>query len=228
MTAITERAERLLLRLYYLLWQRHRHRRLTLEHIAGYDLLVLPEVMNPRIFRSGEYFAHVLLTNGLVPANSHVLDMGTGSGITALIAARRAARIVAVDINPAAVRCAQLNVLLNGVENRVDVRRGDLFGPLAGDTFDLALFNPPYFRGTPAPGFDQAWRSENTVERFAKDLHIHLRPQGSALLVLSNHSDSDAFIHAFNLHGYHCEKVAWRRLLAETLTVYRFCKVEKE
>lgn len=228
MTIITQRAERLLLRLYYLLWQRHRHQRLTLEHIAGFDLLVLPEVMNPRIFRSGEYFARVLLAKGLIPTNSHVLDMGTGSGITALVAARRAARVVAVDINPAAVRCAQLNVLLNGVENRVDVRRGDLFSPLTGETFDLALFNPPYFRGTPAPGFDQAWRSENTVERFARDLHNNLRPDGSALLILSNHSDSDAFIHAFKTHGYRCDKVAERRLLAEALTVYRFSRTEKE
>lgn len=228
MTAFTQRAELLLLRLYYLLWQRHRHQRLTLERIAGYDLLVLPQVMNPRIFRSGEYFAGVLLKKGLVPTHSHVLDMGTGSGIMALVAAQRAARVVAIDINPAAVRCARLNVLLNGVEDRVEVRRGDLFGAVAGETFDLVLFNPPYFHGKPEPGFDQAWRSENTVERFARNLHVHLRPDGSALLVLSNHGDNDAFLRAFDARGYRCEKVAERRLLAETLTVYHFQKPDKE
>lgn len=224
MTAFSQRAERLLLRLYYLVWQRHRHRRLALERVAGYDLLILPEVMNPRIFRSGEYFANILLEKGLIPAQGHVLDMGTGSGITALVAAERAARVVAIDINPIAVRCARLNVLLNSAESRVDVRRGDLFGPVPDQTFDLALFNPPYFRGEAAPGFDQAWRSENAVERFATDLHIYLRPEGSALLVLSNHSEIESFLRVFSGHGYRSEKVAERRLLAETLTVFRFCR----
>lgn len=227
MTAITQRAERLLLRLYYQLWQRHRHQQLTLESVAGYDLLILPQVMNPRIFRSGEYFANVL-KSGLIPARSHVLDMGTGSGITALVAAQRAARVVAVDINVAAVRSARLNILLNDLENRVTVRRGDLFGAVQGETFDLVLFNPPYFRGRPEPGFDQAWRSENTVERFAAELHGYLRPGGSALLVLSSDGETADFLRAFDERGYSCEKVATRRLLAETLTVYRFRPSGKE
>lgn len=227
MTAFTQRAERLLLRLYYQLWQRHRHQQLALERVAGYDLLVLPQVMNPRIFRSGDYFANVL-KNGLIPAGSHVLDMGTGSGITTLVAAQRALRVVAVDINVAAVRCARLNVLLNDLENRVVVRRGDLFGPVKGETFDLVLFNPPYFRGKPEPGFDQAWRSENTVERFATELHGYLKPNGSALLVLSSDGETAAFLRAFDERGYSRKKVASRRLLAETLTVYRFRPPGKE
>lgn len=228
MTAFTQRAERFLLRLNYLLRQRRRHQQLALERIAGHDLLVLPEVMNPRVFRSGEYFADVLSTKGLIPKQSDVLDMGTGSGIMALVAARRARRVVAVDINPVAVRCARLNALLNNLEKRVVVRRGDLFSAVADETFDLVLFNPPYFRGKPELGFDQAWRSQDTVERFAGALHNHLTPSGSALLVLSNHGDNAAFFHAFDTDGYRREKVAERRLLAETLTVYRFCKSDKE
>ena len=73
--------------------------------------------------------------------------MGTGSGVCAVFAARHAHRVVAVDINPGAVRCAALNALLNHVEARIEVRQGDLFAPVARERFDLVLFNPPFFVG---------------------------------------------------------------------------------
>ena len=62
--------------------------------------------------------------------------MGTGSGVGAVFAAQWARRVVAVDINPAAVRCARINALLNHVEDRVDVVEGDLFEPIGGQRFD--------------------------------------------------------------------------------------------
>ena len=78
-----------------------------------------------------------------------MLDLGTGSGVGAVFAAQWAGQVVAVDVNPAAVRCARINVLLHGVEDRVDVLQGDLFEPVAGERFDVILFNPPYFPGQP-------------------------------------------------------------------------------
>ncbi|HZD10769.1 MAG TPA: HemK2/MTQ2 family protein methyltransferase, partial [Candidatus Binatia bacterium] len=182
MNVLRQSLERLLVRVNYFLWQRRRHNCLVLETVAEHDLLILPEVMNPHIFRSGETFAAVL-DQDLVPAQSHVLDVGTGSGVVALAAAHHAERVVAVDINPAAVRCARINALLNNLEKRIEVREGDLFEAVQGEKFDVVLFNPPYFRGTPQPGFDQAWRSEDVVERFAAGLDAHLKTGGSALLI---------------------------------------------
>ena len=221
MSALAQRAERLLLRFYYQLWQRRRHNRLVLERAAGYDLLILPEVMNPHVFRTGELFASVL-DGRLIAPHDRVLDMGTGSGLVAIAAARWAREVVAVDINPAAVRCARMNVLLNQVEGCVDVRHSDLFRAVQDEKFDLVLFNPPYFRGNPQGGFDYAWRAEDTVERFIVELQRHLKPEASALLVLSTDGDAAGFLRAFADHGYSRETVASRRLLAETLTVFRF------
>ena len=221
LTALSHRAERLLLRLHYQLWQRKRHNRLVLEHAAGYDLLILPEVMNPHVFRSGELFAD-MLDGSLIAPHHRVLDMGAGSGVVAIAVARWAREVVAVDINPAAVRCTRINVLLNRLEDCVDVRQGDLFQPVHGETFDLVFFNPPYFRGAPQGGFDYAGRAEDTVERFVAQLERHLKPGGSALLVLSTDGDATSFLDTFVKHGYSRETVATRRLLAETLTVFRF------
>ena len=76
-----------------------------------------------------------------------VLDVATGGGAVAIAAAKAGAgSVTAVDLSTRSVLTARLNSLLNGV--RVDVRRGDLFAPVAGQRFDLVLANPPY---VPAP-----------------------------------------------------------------------------
>lgn len=71
------------------------------------------------------------------------LDLGTGGGIQALLAAPHADSVVATDRNPRAVAFAQLAMALNGTGN-VDVREGDLFAPVAGERFDLIVANPPF------------------------------------------------------------------------------------
>ncbi|HLB49492.1 MAG TPA: 50S ribosomal protein L11 methyltransferase [Anaerolineales bacterium] len=94
-----------------------RYRRLVLEEVDGVPLIILPNVFNPVLFRTGRFLARSLTTVSMDTAIT-VLDMGTGSGIGAVFAARRAARVVAVDVNPEAVRCAKLNALLNHFEDR--------------------------------------------------------------------------------------------------------------
>jgi release factor glutamine methyltransferase len=72
-----------------------------------------------------------------------VLDMGTGSGVSALLAARAGSDVVAVDVNPEAVTCAQANAVRNGLIDRIAFLQGDLFDGVDGD-FDLIIFDPPF------------------------------------------------------------------------------------
>ena len=97
-----------------------------LERVHGMPFVVTPSVFNPKVPRTGEFLAGQI-DSRLVPRDCEVLDMGTGSGICAVFAARHARRVVAVDINAAAVRCAGINALLNHVEHKIDLRHGDLF-----------------------------------------------------------------------------------------------------
>jgi methylase of polypeptide subunit release factors len=177
--------------------------------------------MNPVIFRSGAYFAGVIERNPIMPS-TRVLDMGSGCGIMGIIAARQGAHVVAVDINAKAVGCTRINAILNGVDQRVDARHGDLFEPLCDERFDLVLFNPPYFRGDPRPGFEQSWRSKDVAERFAAGLCRHLNSGGTALLALSTHGDSAGFLQAFDQNDYDRIVIARRRMLGETFSVYQF------
>jgi release factor glutamine methyltransferase len=207
---------------WYRLFERHRWRRLVLERVAGRPILVLPEVFNPRLFRSGEFLARQLsLGDTAIPLGAEVLDMGTGSGVGAVAAASRAKRVVAVDVNPEAVRCAQINALLNHVEDRVEVRQGDLFAPLDGQRFDVVLFNPPYYRGRPRDPLDAAWRSTDVVERFAAGLHRHLTSTGEALVVLSTDGDRAGYLETFRCHRLRPEVVVEHDLINEVLSIYR-------
>jgi methylase of polypeptide subunit release factors len=71
------------------------------------------------------------------------LDVGTGSGIHALLAARRHREVVAVDVNPRALAYTALNAALNGFDN-VECRIGSFFAPVEGESFDLITCNAPY------------------------------------------------------------------------------------
>jgi len=76
------------------------------------------------------------------PCNS-LLDLCCGSGIQGIVASRYAANVVAVDLNPRAVRFARFNAQLNGL-NSYEVRLGSLYEPVAGERFDVVLANPPF------------------------------------------------------------------------------------
>lgn len=86
-----------------------------------------------------------LLEHSKINPNEEVLDIGTGIGIQAIFAAEIARRVVATDISPDAVRNAQFNVKNHQVEDKVEVRLGDLFAPIKPkEIFDVILFNIDY------------------------------------------------------------------------------------
>lgn len=227
-TALQDVAPRLWLRgpARFLLWLRrpfllHRVRRHTLERIEEVPLVVWPDVLNPVVFRTGEWFARSLQKIVTDAAGKRVLDMGTGSGACGIFAARLGCHVTAVDLNPEAVRCARVNALLNRLENQIDVREGNLFSAVAGERFDLVLFNPPFFRGEPKSLFDLAWRSVDVLERFAAGLPSVLLPGGEALVLLSTDGDAEAMIQSLLANGFHVTVAARSNLGNEVLTIYR-------
>lgn len=191
-----------------------------MEWVQNMPFVVMPSVFNPKVPRTGEFLASQI-NSRLVKSDWEVLDLGTGSGVCAVIAAKHAQRVVAVDINAAAIRCAGVNALLNHLEHKVDLRHGDLFGPVADERFDLIVFNPPFMTGAPRDDRDRAWRSSDVAERFAAGLAFHLKPTGFALVLLSSFGNGSAFLHEFARRGLHISVLAERRFVNERLTVFR-------
>lgn len=210
------RAWRGLLRLRLALCDRRRYERVVLEQVDGLDLVVLPDVFNPVLLRSGAFLVSELWR---LPARASVLDLGSGSGACGIAAAMRGCQVTAVDINASAVRCTKVNAMLNEVE--LDVRHGDLFTPVRGERFDVVLFNPPYYRGTPRDRLDHAWRSQDVPERFAAELADHLAPRGYALVALSSDGDTAAFLEAMTNHHLEYAVVARKDFINEVMSVYR-------
>ena len=201
-----------------------RYRRLTIEYIDDTALIVLPEVFNPVLFRTGEYLARAIQATPTLNGDKHqqplVLDLGCGSGVGAVFAARCGAHVIAVDLNPEAVRCTQLNALLNHFEDKIETRHGDLFESVEGQRFDLILFNPPFYLGQPKDNLDMAWRGEKIFKRFADGLKNHLKPSGCALVVLSTDGESRSAVAELNENGFMINPTLQRDFGNEVITVY--------
>ncbi len=135
--------------------------------VAGREFLVPLGVVPPSA-QSLYLLSHWEIRDG-----ETVLDMGTGSGVQAVFAADHAAHIVATDISAKAVAAARDNFERHGLEKKIEVREGDLFGPIdEGERFDVILFNIDY-------PYDEHSQSLWAVhERFFAEVGDHLTPGG--------------------------------------------------
>src|SRR6266540_1324654 len=120
------------------------------------------------------------------PRVRRAVDVGTGSGIHALLAAQHAEQVVATDVNPRALAYTELNAALNGLTN-VECRRGSLFEPVAGETFDLITCNAPYVVSPERRWAyrDSEFQDDEVSERVVGDAARHLSEGGFATLLVS-------------------------------------------
>jgi SAM-dependent methyltransferase len=127
-----------------------------------------------------------LLAEAIDPAGRRVFDLGTGTGVLALLAAARGAReVVATDVDPCAVRCARENAERLGLAARVRVELRDLYPE---GQADLVLANPPWIPGEPHTPLERAVYDPDDafLEGFLAGLAAHLGPGGSGWLLLSD------------------------------------------
>jgi methylase of polypeptide subunit release factors len=117
---------------------------------------------------------------------TRALDLGTGCGIQALLAAGHADRVVATDVNPRALAFAEFNLRLNGVEN-VELRLGSAFEPVDGERFDLVVANPPYVISPDSTyGYrDSELPADELCRAIVGDAAAHLQEGGFAHVLVS-------------------------------------------
>ncbi|WP_330456013.1 methyltransferase [Streptomyces sp. NBC_00820] len=152
-----------------------------------------------------------------ITSRTEVLDLGTGSGLLAVEAARLGGRVTAVDISWRAVATAWCNALLNG--QTVRVRHGDLTSAVPGCRFDLVVTNPPY---VPSPahvqprGRSRAWDAGQDgrllIDRICDAAPAVLRPAGTLLIVHSHLCGVDDTLARLRQAGLHGEVVDRARL----------------
>jgi methylase of polypeptide subunit release factors len=134
------------------------------------------------------YTAATRLCDALTPRPDveRALDVGTGSGVHALLAARHSKHVIATDVNLRALAFTELNAALNGIRN-VEVREGSLFEPVEGETFDLITCNAPYVVSpeTRWAYRDGGFAADEVSERVVKTAASHLNDGGYAALLVS-------------------------------------------
>jgi len=179
-----------------------------------------PEVYEPH----DDTFLILDNLNWYLSKDLSVLDMGTGIGIIAIVAALKSKEVLGVDINEKAVNLAKKNAKLNQISN-VRFRISNLFSNISNlEQFDLIIFNPPYLPVEDSSILGTAWSGgENGIKvviKFLRDAKRHLRNGGKILLLLSSLSDLHSFHEFLTRHGYFHKIIARKKLFFEELFLY--------
>lgn len=177
--------------------------------LQGHRFIVDPRVIIPRSPISE------LLTQGLNPWISdaddieHVLDLCTGSGCLAILAAIAFpnAQVDAVDISEDALAVTKLNIDAFQVDGRVTAHRSDLFKQLPACEYDLIICNPPYVNSSSMEALPQEYRHEpslaltgghdgmDLLRPLLQDAPNFMSPTGMLVLEIGNEYDN--FVAAF-------------------------------
>ena len=169
----------------------------------------------------------LIAENLAISVDDEVYDIGAGCGILSVLSATKAKKVVTVDINPYAVECTNYNAKVNEVSGKLEVIRGDLFGPLRKSClFDVILFNAPYLPTEcekPSGWIDYAWsggkKGREFIDRFIVHISKHLKPEGRILLVQSTLSDVNETLEKLRKQGFNVSVIAEKKVAFETITL---------
>ncbi|WP_315834815.1 methyltransferase [Bradyrhizobium prioriisuperbiae] len=194
--------------------------------VSGLRLTVPPTVFHPKLFLTSKFFADFVQNLDL--RNKSVVEVGTGSGILALSAAKaRAAHLLA--LNPAAVAAAQKNAVDNGFADKVTALESDLFAAVPpSDRFDVIISSPPSFAGEPLNVADRAWHAGPnycTIAPLFAQARTRLKPKGKMYLLLSSDSDLELFATLTRHAGFSSRLLAERSIVVETFLLFELASM---
>jgi release factor glutamine methyltransferase len=210
---------RRVLRPVFVQWLNRQGHATVTARVQGLDLKILPGVFHPKYFGSSGILAKFV--SSLALRDKAFLEMGCGSGVVALCAARAGAKVTAVDINPDAAQCTLINAAANQL--RVSTHVSDLFSALQGKRFDAVAWNPPFFPGTPNTPIEAAFYGGPNLEvirRFVTEVRTHLNPGASVFTILSSDIAVDEIEQLFRNEGFSVSRpVSQRWGLGETMVI---------
>ncbi|AEH07132.1 HemK2/MTQ2 family protein methyltransferase [Methanothermococcus okinawensis] len=181
--------------------------------------------------------SELLLDNLVNVKNKTVLDVGTGTGIQAINAIKKGAKIViGVDVNPYSIEIAKENALLNKLElNRnIFFFKSDLFknmdeimDKLNIKKFDVILFNAPYLPTSEEEklekylnyAFDGGIDGRQVLDRFIHKVSHYLEENGIIQIVQSSLTGEEKTLTLLKKHGFEAKKTASMKFPYEELQI---------
>jgi 16S rRNA G966 N2-methylase RsmD len=172
----------------------HRHADYVTDIFQPFGLPLLfvgEKVLRPDKSYVSKYLTLWLANSPAIYRGKRVLEIGCGSGVQSVtMAMRGACHVVSTDISAWAMRSCVQNVRRLGLQKRFSLRQGDLFQPIQrGETFDVVLFNHPFFRGRPdeADPFESALLDNRELAGvFLDKVWNFLTPGGSVIMPYSS------------------------------------------
>jgi methylase of polypeptide subunit release factors len=206
-------------------WSYHlflRRNRTAVTNVAGFRLTVPPTVFHPKVFLTSKYFAEFL--GKLDLSGKHVAEVGCGSGILSLAAARAgAATVTAIDINPNAARAATMNGRDNGLPQVRGVASNLMAGIAPRPHFDVIITSPPSFPGEPRDLADRAWHAGpeyRDIKELFKQARERLAPGGVVYLLLSSDSDLVLLGELIHLAHFTARQIGVESIFIEDFILY--------
>ena len=180
---------------------------------------------HPNVYEPAED-TFLLAENLDIQRRDEVLEIGTGTGIIAVVAAQKSRKVTATDINKDAVKCALKNTITNRTYN-IELKQGNLFEPVKDEKFDLILFNTPYLPTEEDEklddelnaAFDGGLEGRETIEKFIEEVKDYLNEGGRVQLVQSSLSDNEKTIQKLEENGFDASITASEKCFFEEIVV---------
>lgn len=152
------------------------------------DLIIPPEVFHPGFFFSTKLLISYISLMKM--EGKTFLELGAGSGLIAIYAAKKNAKVTAIDINPVAVKYLELNSNKNNVQ--LQIIESDMFLNVEKQQFDIIVINPPYYKREPISYKDYAWycgEGGAYFHRLFESLDNYIHKASQVLMILSEDVD---------------------------------------
>jgi release factor glutamine methyltransferase len=182
-------------------------------------------VIPPAVFHPGFFFSTRLLLRYIAKMplkDISFLELGAGSGLIAMYAARESAQVTASDINQVAIHSLEMNSRSNRIS--LSIIHSDLFTNIPLQRFDMIAINPPYYKKQPKTPADYAWYCGEQGEYFQQlfnSLQWYMHPQSMVLMVLSDGCDLEMIKGMAAEHGFRLNCVFEKKNWLEVNYIFR-------
>ena len=186
----------------------------------GIHLIIPPGVFHPAFFFTSKLLFRYI--SSLPVTGKNFLELGAGSGLISIYAAKKNARVTATDINLVAIEYLKKNSLANNVT--LQIIHSDLFQNISRQRFDYIAINPPFYKKDPVSDRDYAWYCGKNGEYFQdlfRSLANYSNTNSTILMILSDGCDLEMIGRHADEFRFRMDKVHTKQNLLEKNFIFK-------
>jgi len=189
----------------------------------GITLEIPPQVFHPGFFKSTKILLHYIRHKNF--KGNSVLELGAGSGLISIYAAKKGADVTATDINPVAINFLKINAVQNNVD--LNIIHSDIFNSIPVCLFDTIILNPPYYKKQPRSNADYAWYCGENGEYFQylfRHLKKYIHEKTEVLMVLCDGCDQQMIKDFAHENDFDLQCVLQRNSIIEKNYIFKIAR----